>query len=519
MSSCVIATPHHLASGAGMRAMKAGGTAIDGAVAAAAVLAVVDPQNCALGSDLFALLREPSGEALLINASGPVPARADVARLRAAGAMPIIGIDTVTVPGAVAGWGELHARAGRRPWAANLVDATALARDGIKVSAKLATAIDEAGGLVDDAGMRAVFAPNGRRLGVGDVLRQAALAETLEVLAADGARAFYGGVIAERLVVGLSAAGSSISTNDLAAYTPSVEAPVRVSLRSCTLLTAGPNSSGMLLGQALLALEAAGVVEPLGSGCGFLAALFAVGSAQRQHELGDPRRCPQPEAAWLGDDAVASVVAQAQDIVTGVQVIPTSDLDARPSGDTVAVVTKDREGRAVSLIQSVYHGFGAQVLEPSTGILLHNRAAGMSLNANHPNALAPGARPAHSLIPVVVERDGEVLGVLGTMGGKTHAQIITQVLLRLLAGMSADEAVAAPRFAVGPMQEGEPEDLARVEEDCVPAVGAALDAVGLATIVEPRHSEWLGQAQAIWCEAGRTCAGSDPRADGSVIIA
>jgi gamma-glutamyltranspeptidase len=169
-----IATPHRLASAAGVRALEAGGSAADAALAAAAVLTVVYPHNCALGGDLFALVRQPDGEVVVVNASGPAPAGVDVARLQANAGMPATGIDAVTVPGLVGGWAALHRLAGRRAWDEDLRDAVAFARDGFEVTQRLADAIEGAPGVVDDPGMRAVFGG----VAAGRTLRQPALAET-----------------------------------------------------------------------------------------------------------------------------------------------------------------------------------------------------------------------------------------------------------------------------------------------------------------------------------------------------
>jgi gamma-glutamyltranspeptidase/glutathione hydrolase len=482
-----IATPHHLASAAGLRALEAGGSAADAALAAAAVLTVVYPHNCALGGDLFALLREPDGEAVVVNASGPAPAGVDVARLQANAAMPVTGIDAVTVPGLVGGWAALHRLAGRRAWDEDLRDAVACARDGFEVTQRLADAIDGAPGVVDDPGMRAVFCG----VAAGRTLRQPALAKTFAALADGGARTFYEGPLA----AGLAALGSAITAADLAGYEAAIEAPLRAGIGACELLTARPNSSGALLPQALLALRAARIRDPLAGGAGALGAIFAAGNRQRERELADPQGAEPDDDAWIGDAALERVVR-------GTTAPPPAA--PRPTGDTVAVVAIDDEGRAVSLIQSLFSWFGAQILEPTTGVLLQNRGRGFSLEAGHPNLIAPGKRPAHTLMPVVLERGGALLGVLGAMGGSAQPQIHTQVLLRLFDGATPADAVAAPRFAV------EAPQTARVEEDCGEVVVDVLRDAGLTPIVVAPHSQDLGHAQVIW----NGVAGSDPRADG-----
>jgi gamma-glutamyltranspeptidase/glutathione hydrolase len=331
-------------------------------------------------------------------------------------------------------------------------------------------------------------------------------------LAEGGARAFYDGALARRFAAGLAALGSAISAADLAAFRPVVEAPVRARVDGVDLLTARPNSSGVLLAQALLALRAARLRDPLGSDAGVLAAIFAAGNAQRERELADPQGAEPDDGAWIGDEVIARIARQA---TLGANV--PSPPHSHPDGDTVAIVATDDEGRAVSLIQSLYSWFGAQVLEPTTGVLLQNRGRGFSVDPRHPNVIAPGKRPAHTLMPLLVERDGALLGALGAMGGSVQPQIHTQLLLRLLGGSPPAEAIAAPRFAVTAMDAGESPLTVRVEENCDEAVTGALRAAGMALKPMPPLSEDLGHAQVIWCDSPSQ-AGSDPRADGTALV-
>lgn len=473
--------------------MQDGGSAVDGAIAAAAVLTVVYPHMSALGGDLFALVREREGSATVINASGPAPERIDVARLRALGSMPTSGVHSVTVPGLVAGWGALHALGGRRPWADNLRDAETLARDGVEVTPRLAAAIEE---LRPWRSLAEVFAPDGLPLAAGALLRQPALADTLAAIGDGGARSLYEGPLAARFADGLAALGSTIKAEDLAAYTPVTEAPLRAPFSSMELLTAGPNSSGVLLAQALRALDYFGLGDPLGGEAAQLATIFVAGMAQRSRELGDPLYSVQDPERWLSDAAIGALI---EPPAVGVWAAP-------PTGDTVAVVVVDGDGNAVSLNQSIYASFGAQLLEPSTGIVLHNRGSAFSVALGHPNEIRPGKRPAHTLMPAVVEEKGQLRGVLATMGGPIHAQIHTQVFLRLLTGEHPARAVAAPRFAAF---DGE----VLAETDLDPAL---LRSLRPGRLLEP-HSEFLGHAQAIWRHSildEMFAAGTDPRADG-----
>jgi gamma-glutamyltranspeptidase len=512
MPDHAIATPHADATLAGVRAFEAGGSVVDAALAAAAMLTVAYPHNCALGGDLFALVRRADGSVLSVNASGPAGRFADAERLRALGpTMPITGPETVTVPGLVAGWERLHELGGRLPWADALAPAAAAAQDGVAVASSLAAAIAE--DELADPGLAGVFAPHGRRLQAGDVLRQPALAQTLRELAADGPRVFYEGDVAARLITGLAARGGHLVAADLHGFAAGVDAPLRRAWRDLEVLTSGPNSSGILALQALAALDAARLADPLGRDAGALAEILRAGSADRDRLLGDPRAVDVDPDSWLGEARIDAIVRGALRAAVGERPAGVADT-GRPGGDTVAVVTADADGNAVSLIQSLFHSFGSGILEPDTGVLLHNRGSFFALEEGHPNALAPGRRPAHTLMPLMVERGGRLLGVLGTMGGKAHAQILVQVLLGLLADAPPQQAVDLPRWIAGGMEMGEPDDTLRIEDGCAGAARAALGRARLRLVDVPRGSEALGHAQAIWCSPA-LAAGSDSRADGS----
>jgi gamma-glutamyltranspeptidase len=512
-----VATPHRPATDAAVAAFERGGNAVDAALAAAATLAVTYPHNCALGGDLFALVRAPSGETVSVNASGPAGARADRRALRAArGAMPVTGAPTVTLPGLVAGWERVHALGAREPWAAAIEPAIAYAEDGVAVAAGLADAIAEHV-TTADRGWAEVFAPGGRALAAGDRLRQPALARTLRAIAQDGAGAFYDGEVAARIVDALAVAGGHLTLEDLRGFLPETEAPLRGSFAGLDVLTSPPNSSGVLVLQALAALEAADLGDPLGEDAGTLAEILRLGDHDRTRLLGDPRFVAFDRGAWLGEAHVGAIVAEARRAASGHRLAATVQANATPNGDTAAIVAHDGDGWAVSLIQSLFHSFGAQILEPATGVLLHNRGAGFSLEDGHPNALEPGRRPSHTLMPIMVEEDGRLAGVLGTMGGKVHAQIHVQVLLGLLDGRPPQGAVDAPRWIVGGMEIGERDDHIRIEEGCAPAARDALSRATLHALTVPRGSEWLGHAQAIWLQDGYG-AGSDFRADGAAAV-
>jgi gamma-glutamyltranspeptidase/glutathione hydrolase len=383
----------------------------------------------------------------------------------------------------------------------------------VAVAGGLADAIRESAGVHDDPGMRTVFAPTGAPLAAGDLLRQPALATTLRCLATGGPRAFYAGELADTLLDGLAARGCTLTADDLERYAPVVEEPLRGRYAGVDLLTSPPNSSGVLVLQALAALEALALADPLGGDAALLASILRAGNVQRERQLADPRTWPFDPGAWLGEARIDELV----DTALGATPAEAGGVARpRPDGDTVAVVVADGDGGAVSLIQSLYHSFGAQILEPVTGVLVHNRGGAFSLEPGHPNELAPGRRPAHTLMPVIVEREGRLLGVLGTMGGRVQAQIHLQMVLHLLAGATPQEAVDAPRWIVGPVEAGDGDGTVRIEDGVDAVARAALGGLDLQPIDVHRGSDDLGHAQAIWTEP-ELHAGSDHRADGAAI--
>ncbi|HTI75342.1 MAG TPA: gamma-glutamyltransferase, partial [Mycobacterium sp.] len=377
-----LATPHALATEAGMRAYRDGGNAIDAAIVAAAVLTVVYPHNVALGGDLIALVRTPDGDVRCINASGWAGAAADAAGLRARHGrwLPARGADAVTVPGGIRGWEMLRRFGARLTWEHTLCAAEAAARTGAPVAPSLASHIADAenADLFGTEDFDRVFRPGGRSLRVGDDFTQQALANTFAVLRDEGADAFYRGSLAQRSVNYLRSHGSSLTARDFAEFEPETVEPISVGFRGLTVLTSPPNTHGFLLLRTLRAVEELGVTEPLGDGFGTLLRIFHRGNALRASYLADPRHVGVDVAALVNDglDEVADLGADQ----SGPAVVP--------HGDTVGVAAADGDGFAVSLIQSVYHAFGSGLIDPDTGILFHNRGTSFSLDEASPNVIA-----------------------------------------------------------------------------------------------------------------------------------
>ncbi|MGW4200325.1 gamma-glutamyltransferase family protein [Streptomyces sp. NPDC004726] len=514
-----LATPHALATGAGDAVRREGGNAVDAALAAAIALTVVYPHQCAVGGDLIALVALPDQRIVAVNGSGAAPRGMDPDSLSGE-RMPVTGPLTVTVPGVVAGWATLSELAGRLPWHRLFAEAIAYARDGVPTAPGVATALrEEAATLTADDGMRAVFFPDGSPLEAGVPMRQPALARSLAQLAAEGPSALYEGSLGAGIVSRLRELGSPITADDLAAHATELTEPLSASFRGEEYLTAPPNSQGIHLLQALGLIERMpGTAELLGRDAHLTARVFDAITRDRDRWLADPRQVPVPVRELLGD---AHLDALAAEILDGP--VPTPQTGpvpraaaARPSGDTVAVVAADDEGYAVSLIQSLFHSFGSGIMDPGSGILLHNRGSFFDLAPGSPNRLAGGRRPAHTLMPVLTRRDGFITGAHGTMGGKAQPQIHAHLALRLHSGDDPATALARPRWVVGGLGVDEPAGVASVENGVPGEAVAALRGSGYRTSICADLDEQVGHGQLVRrTPQGSVAAATDPRSDGA----
>jgi gamma-glutamyltranspeptidase len=506
-----LATPHARATEAGLAAFRAGGSAIDAALAAATTLAVVYPHMCGVGGDLFALVQEPDGRTIALNASGAAPLGVDVEAVRRDhGGMPTHGPLTITVPGAVSGWALLAERWSRLGLARALEPAIAAAREGVPVARSLAaTLAEDAERLRADPGLAAVFFPGGGPLAEGETFADHALAATLETLAERGPEALYGGPLGERLVEGLRALGSPMALEDLARHEPELDSPLIGRYRDLHVRVVPPSSQGFVLLEILAAVELLGLEpDPLGPDAAALAEIFRATAADRDRHNADPRFARVPVGELLDEGHLAGLAEQVRE-----------HLAPRASGDTIALVAADADGWAISLIQSLYDGFGSGIREPETGIICHNRGSAFVLDPEHPNVLAGGKRPAHTLMPVLVHRDGRLAAVSGSMGGGAQPQINAMSILRAFdLGMDVGEALAAPRWLVGGMEL----HAGRTVEAEARVPTSVLDRLVRAgyepTILGP-FDEGVGHAHLIRVAAdGAFEVATDPRADGAVAV-
>lgn len=488
-----LAAPHPEALEAGRRAIAAGGNALDAALAAAVMLTVVYPHQCALGGDLIALVRSPAGATTAVIAAGTAPAAIGEAA-RGWREVPRAGAHSVTVPGIVAGWSAIAGLGARQSLSPSFADAAITARGGTKVSAGLARAIaSRSSAIFADDGLRAVFSPDGRPLTEGEILRQPALAETMELLAEDP-NAFYTGVIAESLVRTLRRRGGVHARQDFEEYRAELVPALSAPIADATWFVAPPPSGGAVLLGVAAAVAAAARDE-------MTATLSASvrGSHVRAEHLGDPRD---------GDVDLEAMLRLADAAVHPFA-------EPRPNGDTAAVVAMDDEGWAVTIVQSVYQTFGAGLLDPATGILFHNRGSAFSVDPVSPAVIRPGARPPHTLVPAMVERD-DVLVAAGCQGGRAQPWILAQLLPDAIdPAVSLDELLARPRWVIGDRDLGHPV-LTFVSEPGVPAslIAHALDLdLAIAEFAGPAdeagHVQLVRRTSPAFVEAA-----SDPRADG-----
>lgn len=446
----VVATSQPLAAQAGLQMMQRGGNAVDAAIATAAAMTIVEPCSNGLGSDNFAILWD--GQRLHgLNSSGTAPAAwtRDYFVHKYGDKYPMRGWDSVTVPGAIAGWVALSERFGKLPFADLLAPAIELAERGYGVGVVTADKWARAVPLLQDQpGFSAAFMPRGRAPQPGERFALPEAGATLRRIAETRGEAFYRGEIAERLAAHSAANGGSMTMADLAGYAPEWVTPIAKDFAGHTLHQIPPN------GQGIAALMALGMLDKMDLG------RFPVDSLESQHLqieamklafadtyrwVADERSMTEVTVAdllddgYLADRALRIDPARAQDFAHG----------HPPRGGTIYLTAADQSGMMISLIQSNYMGFGSGIVVPGTGVSLQNRGHCFSLHAGHPNVVAPGKRPFHTIIPGFLTKDGQPQMSFGVMGGNMQPQGHLQTLVRMLVhGQNPQAACDAPRWKV-----------------------------------------------------------------------
>lgn len=510
----VVASPHYLASQAGLRILQEGGNAVDAAIAANAVLNVVYPHQCHAGGDLFAIVWHPGERKLYgLNSSGPAPAGLSIDYLLERGfdAIPERGGLTVTVPGTVAGWAALQQRFGARSLDRVLEPAVRYARDGVPMPRNYVEALFRLRAIVSGhPGTRAVFGGSANR--PGDIMRQPALARTLERIGIEGARAFYEGEAADDMIATLQQAGSPMTLDDLAAFEPEWVDPISTSYHGYDLVELPPNTQGptvLLMANIVEGLPTSKLGHTTGAGIHAWVETKLQAFAQRDRFVADPRMA-NPEVEQFLDKSVAAKMRDAIDMDR-----TSAASGGYEDGDTIYLCAVDRDGMAVSLIQSVYNNFGSGIVAQGAGVLFHNRGRGFSMDPGHLNSLQPGKRPYHTLIPAMLMRHGEPAWVFGTMGADAQAQVQLQMLLGMVDfGLEPQTVIETPRWVSG--ADADRSRWVRVE----PRIGARaiedLRARGHSVVVGEEWDSAMGHAHCILIDRGRGVLGgaSDPRADG-----
>ena len=522
----MVATSQPLAVETGIEILKRGGTAIDAAIAANAMLGLVEPMSCGLGGDLFAIVWDAAdGKLCGLNGSGRAPA----AMTRAAFAardldrIPLQGPLSWTVPGCVDGWFALHARFGQLPMSELLAPTIETAESGFAVTPVIAgmwqRAVER---LREDPGARATFLTDGRAPDTGERVRNPDLARALRAIAENGRDAFYRGTVADHIAEASSQVGGLMAAGDLAAHTSEWVEPISVPYRGYDVWELPPNTQGIAALQMLRLLE------------GYDLASLGPGSVEWLHLLieakklvyedrarfyADPADADVPIAGLLSEEYAhnrRSLIDPDQamtDVVAGDPHLQ--------NGDTVYLTVVDAQGNAVSLIQSIYERFGSGVVCPGTGFAMQNRGSLFHLDPAHANALEPGKRPFHTIIPAFVTENGRPRFSFGVMGGDMQPQGHVQILANLIDfGMNVQQAGNAPRVRhvgsstpTGDVMTGG--GTVWLEPAFSDAVAEGLRAKG--HNVETRDDGLLyGGYQGIWidAESGTLLGGSESRKDG-----
>jgi len=513
----MVTTPHHLASQAGLAVLREGGNAIEAAIAASAVLAVVYPHMSGLGGDGFWLIAEPGKPPVSIDGSGAAGSRvdADLYRAEKLKAIPTRGaLAAATVAGAVSGWQLALDVSGQwgggMPLERLFEDAVHYAREGFAVTNhQEASTRRNLAQLKKAPGFAETFLHRNKPIPAGHALALPQLAATLERLAQVGLDDFYRGDIARANAEELKAAGSPLKSEDLARHRGMRRRPLSLGLPAGTLFNTAPPTQG-LASLILLGIYQRLGVEAADSFAWVHGLVEATKLAYRVRDahVTDPHRMSVHATTYLSDHLLDRMAGEVDMARAQGHSQPARD------GDTVWLGVVDGQGRAVSCIQSLFHAFGSGVTLPSTGILWHSRAASFSLDPEHRNALEPRRKPFHTLSPALARlKDGRTM-VWGSMGGDSQPQIQAQIFTRaILHGQKLQAAVTAPRFVFG--RQGEA-DL-KVENRFSPELVEALEAAGhVVERVEPFDTA-MGQAGALIRRADGFIEGAcDPRADGGV---
>jgi gamma-glutamyltranspeptidase/glutathione hydrolase len=512
----IVATTHVQASQAGAQVLARGGSAVDAAIAANAVLGVTEPMMNGMGGDLFAIYWEAKpGKLYGLNASGWAPQGLTIERIKAKGLseMPLEGIDSVTVPGAVAGWDALHQRFGKLAWKDLFQPAIFYAEKGYAVPEIIHGYWEGSReALPSDPESRRVFLPDGKVPAVGEVFRNPDVAKTLGLLAQQGAKDFYRGEIARAILRTSQAAGGTMAASDLAEFSPEWVEPISTTYRGWTIYELPPNGQGMAALEMLNLMEvtSASADGPLSvSELHKKIEAMKLAYADLARYNADPRFAKIPLKGLLSKDYARERAKLIDPNKANCQQVSGTP----PMSDTTYLSVVDGDGNIVSLIQSNYESFGSGITVRGMGFALQDRGALFSLDPTSPNALAPRKRPFHTIIPAFLERGDQHIG-FGIMGGANqplaHAQFVSNVVDY---GMNIQAAMETARFTVSPERGCH----IRIESRVKPKALEMLSAMGHQLELRGAFSTTMGRGQAVLHDSKNKMnyGASDARADGS----
>lgn len=501
----IAATSQVFASQSAAQILARGGSAIDAAIAANAALCVLEPMQCGLGGDLFVIHREGASNTLTgLNSSGPAPRALSPRLLAGQGleSMPGDGIHSVTIPGAVAGWAELHARFGKLPWKALFDDAITYADEGFPVAFGVAELWNEPALLRK---IPAVLLVDGKPPCEGEIFRNPELARAFRLIAAEGADAFYKGEIAREILRTSQALGGTMTAEDLAGFTPEWVEPISIDYRGWRVFELPPNGQGFAALEMLNIMEASPVTPEMHKRIEAMKLAYA----DLYRHNADPRHHSVPVAALLSKDYARERAGH----IDPARANPLAAYGKAVAADTTYLTVVDRAGNIASWIQSIYAEFASGITV--SGFLLQNRGAGFTLDATHPNVLAGCKRPFHTIIPGFMQRGDRHMG-FGIMGGPNqpmaHAQFVSNFVDY---GMNVQEAMEAPRFTKRTATGNDIWIESRVTAETLEQLAER----GHEISVRRAYTQEMGRGQAILHDAaaGINYAASDPRADGAAV--
>ena len=514
----VAATSHTLASSAAAQVLAKGGSAGDAAIAANAVLAVVEPMKTGIGGDLFVMYWEANtGKLVGLNASGPAPKKLSPEFLARQGikSMPAYGIHSFTVPGAVEGWARIHQRYGKLPWKDLFQSAIAYAEQGFPVTEAIQESwAANADRLKVHPESQRVFLPGGRVPNVGDLFKDPGIGRALRLIADEGPSAYYKGEIAAAILKTSSKLGGAMTAEDLADYSSEWVAPISIDYRGWKIYELPPNSQGFAALEMLNILEVTpaspfGPFSPAEMHQRIEAMKLAYADVRRYNA--DPRTNDVPVAPLLSKEYARKRAALIDPLRANCDV-PNGD----PVGSNTTYLTvADKDGNIASWIESIYDDFGSGLTAEGMGFIMQNRGALFTLDPHHPNLLAGGKRPFHTIIPAFMERGDQHIG-FGIMGGANqplaHAQFASNIIDY---GMNIQEALESPRFTKKTSGGCD----VSIEVRVPVATLQKLSELGHEIRIRREYTQEMGRGQAILHDSRTKTnyASSDPRADGEAI--